>query len=503
MELTQELLEWKLAKFLERQEVIEKRMYIQKFIPMVMACFKMNCTQAVNYIDKYDGELFDCVLYPQTVQIRINILSGNKDERWKIQPYLEEPKVNNLIRVRRKCYAGFKSQDVIRKLQGVRLRLNKQVFTQGSNAEEPVHRNVQELWLDKPFYTKWFLDNRGRMYSEGYGINIQGDEYKRELMELAEPVKLNDAGIMELYIQIGSKLLPSTSTFEERYAAGLAYKEESNDLTILKCRESLANGWTHQLVGVDASSSNIQIMSALVGCKQGMLLTNLTGSANCKVYLHVMELMNKTLSKENQIMDADIKPIMKPALMTHYFNSSATPRESFKTPQLHAFYRAVDQLLPGAERVMRLCNTAWSDKQAFIWTMPDGHVVHIKRFITKTEQHSIEGRWFNFDYKVQGCDNNYRHLAANVIHSIDAWIAREIVRRSNQVVIPIHDNFLTHPNNIERVKTLYREILCEAVEMDLLARILNQISGKEFPLMNQEEKLDTQLSIINSVHALN
>jgi len=45
---------------------------------------------------------------------------------------------------------------------------------------------------DNKFYFTWKFDFRGRMYSSGYHINIQGTEYKKALISLAKPIKLND-----------------------------------------------------------------------------------------------------------------------------------------------------------------------------------------------------------------------------------------------------------------------------------------------------------------------
>ena len=47
---------------------------------------------------------------------------------------------------------------------------------------------VYDLMLqeDNEFYFIWKYDKRGRMYSQGYDINLQGSEYKKATIEFSK-----------------------------------------------------------------------------------------------------------------------------------------------------------------------------------------------------------------------------------------------------------------------------------------------------------------------------
>ncbi len=64
----------------------------------------------------------------------------------------------------------------------------------------------------------------------------------------------------------------------------------------------------------------------------------------------------------------------------------------------------------------------------------------------------------------------------------------------------IHDAFCAHPNNIQRVRELYVEILAEIAQTDLLADILSEISGKTVTLNKFSD--DLHIDILNSEYAL-
>lgn len=65
----------------------------------------------------------------------------------------------------------------------------------------------------------------------------------------------------------------------------------------------------------------------------------------------------------------------------------------------------------------------------------------------------------------------------NVIHSIDGYIAREMVRKAPFELAHIHDCFLFNPNHLQQVSALYREIMANIAKSDIFADILRQITG--------------------------
>ena len=74
-----------------------------------------------------------------------------------------------------------------------------------------------------------------------------------------------------------------------------------------------------------------------------------------------------------------------------YYNSEAKPKELFgeDTPELKAFYAALDQVTPGARKIQRIINDAWDKlKDSNVWTLPDGHTAYCP--VTKVLESRLE-----------------------------------------------------------------------------------------------------------------
>lgn len=54
------------------------------------------------------------------------------------------------------------------------------------NQQAVISKKIYNYYKDFPFYFVWKYDKRGRMYSQGYHINIQSYAYKKSLINLAK-----------------------------------------------------------------------------------------------------------------------------------------------------------------------------------------------------------------------------------------------------------------------------------------------------------------------------
>jgi hypothetical protein len=250
------------------------------------------------------------------------------------------------------------------------------------------------------------------------------------------------------------------------------------------------------VMSVDATSSGIQIMAALSGCKQTAKLVNMIDSTTrYDVYTEVADLMNKQLSKPVP------RKIAKQVVMTHFYNSKATPKALLSKQELGVFYDVIEGLLPGAEKVMHSINECWNpEEDSHSWVMPDGHTVYIPVIegingtYSDSELGDIPLRWYH-----QTKSDNYRSLCPNVIHSIDGYIAREMVRRCDFQLSHVHDCFVFNPNYLQAVMKTYRIIMAEIANSNVLGDIIEQITGSN-PWSTATNGLDQD--ILNSSYML-
>lgn len=203
---------------------------------------------------------------------------------------------------------------------------------------------------------------------------------------------------------------------------------------VMAYRKTQAGQPTGYLVEFDACSSGMQIMSAIMGCKIGATNTGLTGQVRQDVYSTVTKTIN-TLLNTNTVYDKDV---IKTATMTVFYGSKAEPKNAFgeDTPELEAFYTALEMVAPGAVQLMPIMLNAWQSLNlAHTCLMPDGFFVYKKvkdSIDTKIEVDTIEGHP-SFIYRHTeniGAEEGVS-LAADIVHSIDGFIVREINYRCN------------------------------------------------------------------------
>ena len=274
---------------------------------------------------------------------------------------------------------------------------------------------------------------------------------------------------------------------------------------------------------LDCTNQALQLYAVLTSCKDTAYLCNISsGDELTDAYGILAEEMNKMLDEDyiyiefaekmNQITNANIfdRNNCKKALMTTLYGKMDGESEIIKyflengivyddkitDEELKTtFQTAMRVIAPHAMRAMDVLQSLnHAEIDTYYWTMPDGFKV--KYDVKSTQKLDIScktksGVKFHFDRDVQiykGSEFN-RGMSPNVIHSVDGYVAREMIRRMTQhcakfnrnypaFITSIHDAFGTHPNNAEEMTYHYTNIMCELNESNLLQDIMSQISGK-------------------------
>jgi DNA-directed RNA polymerase len=229
------------------------------------------------------------------------------------------------------------------------------------------------------------------------------------------------------------------------------------------------------LVSLDATASGIQIMSALAGCEEGCMNTNLIDT---KVRQDVYTNMAGEMS--NQTNSHITRSQLKKPVMTFFYGSTAQPKRIFgEGDQLNHFYNTMQAQLPGAFNLMGIMQAAWgSDVLEYGWTLPDGHHAGFKVMVSETKKIEVgemNGATFSHSAYVNKPTPKGLSLAANIIHSIDGFICREMYRRCDFEMLAIHDSFWCHPNDMQKLRQTYNDIFAEHIHIRLFNDIMNQI----------------------------
>lgn len=193
-----------------------------------------------------------------------------------------------------------------------------------------------------------------------------------------------------------------------------------------KAQRGEATGYT---ISLDATSSGVQILAALSGCEKSARACNLINTGNREdAYVIVYKAMNASLGAKGYAERKNVKI----AVMTSLYGSKAEPRKVFGdgTRELEQFYLTMPQELPGAWELNEDLINLWQpDVYKHTYTLADGFDVVLKVMDRVEESVYILGCEHTVTRNVNQPKDKEVSLAANIVHSIDGMIVREMQRR--------------------------------------------------------------------------
>jgi hypothetical protein len=197
---------------------------------------------------------------------------------------------------------------------------------------------------------------------------------------------------------------------------------------------------TGHMIGLDACASGPQIMGAIVGCERTCAATGLIHpDIRSDLYSDVVGAMNKHLIAEHQLTlgTSVSRDDVKEATVPFFYGSTAAPKRVFvdNSPAYVAYFNAMADVAPGAVNLISELQMAWQPfALAHEWTLPDGYKAHVKVMEAvdiKIEIDELDHATFTHRFYENAGAETGLSLAANVVHSIDGMIVREMNRRCN------------------------------------------------------------------------
>lgn len=190
-------------------------------------------------------------------------------------------------------------------------------------------------------------------------------------------------------------------------------------------------------ISLDATSSGIQLLSVMASDRKSAMLCNVVDSGERKnAYMALYESMLERLVAQGIIDPNDTSRLTaddcKQAIMTAFYSSKAQPKRIFgEGPVLDTFYETLAEEAPGAWEITEAMLQIWDDKAyENSWVMPDNFHVRVRIMDTVQDSVRFDGVPHDVSYSVNQPIKNGRSLGANLVHSVDGMIAREITRRS-------------------------------------------------------------------------
>lgn len=236
------------------------------------------------------------------------------------------------------------------------------------------------------------------------------------------------------------------------------------------------------VMGLDSTASGPQIMAVMAGCRVSAKAVNLINTGKREdLYIHVANNMAQAVGKKVS------RKVIKKPVMVYFYGGESGAKAVFSKRNADTFFKTMHRVMPGPAYLMELFKSLWDPSaDSYRWTLPDGHTAYVPVLgVEKKGVEIDELNHFRFTYQstFQAPQAKGLSLPANIVHSVDAYICRQLVRRADRMgfkVAPVHDCFYASPKHMQKVRQIYQDLLCEINDMNLVEDIVSQIKGTKF-----------------------
>ena len=315
-------------------------------------------------------------------------------------------------------------------------RLNQQKHVVGSHFtfQDAIYisRDFQMQWHAIPlkpgdeFYLGHFEDFRGRIYCKGHIFTYQGTDFQKTLVR-CQPYHADMDAINVLHMDVARSYGLDKATWEERLAWSLANPQlqrgAKDPFTYKSAWEALQKARAGEdidhLVSLDATASGIQCLALMAQDADSARAVNLGTDHVNNPYRRVKEHMGN--------YDYEM---VKQATMTSFYESVATPMELFGA-DYDKFVAAAATMLPGPWAIKDAIASCMNYRDQYRWTMMDGYEVVMD--VTSPVECSMDiGKGHMISWiEHRKAAVRTKGLTANVTHSLDALVLREVLRRTH------------------------------------------------------------------------
>ena len=181
-------------------------------------------------------------------------------------------------------------------------------------------------------------------------------------------------------------------------------------------------------ISLDGCSSGLQLLSCLTGDDKAARLCGVIDTGHREdAYSVIYNEMVNSIGESAKISRDDCKD----AIMTSLYGSTAVPKQVFGEGKLlQVFVDTMSNVAPAAWALNQVFLDIWdSTVLSHDWVLPDNFHVHIPVIGSIKQKVNFFNKPYEIVTKVNMPKENGRSLGANVTHSIDGFLVRELTRR--------------------------------------------------------------------------
>lgn len=306
-----------------------------------------------------------------------------------------------------------------------------------------INRDFQKQWHSmtmKPgdtFYLGHFEDFRGRIYCKGHILTYQGTDFQKSLIrcepyDVEQSTHIGDIGpdnaspMDWLMVDVARSYGLDKATWAERWQWTMEHPEfqqgAKEPFLYKSAYEALEKAYRGEpidhTVSLDATASGIQCLSLMAQDSKSALGVNLGSDRVHNIYRNVQAEMGGEYEA------------VKQATMTHFYESVLTPMQLFGD-NYPKFLEAMQVAMPGPTAIRDAIASCMDCREQYRWTMMDGYEVIMD--VTTPFNCSMD---IGEGHKIEWNEHRKapvktKGLTANVTHSLDALVLREVLRRTH------------------------------------------------------------------------
>ena len=218
------------------------------------------------------------------------------------------------------------------------------------------------------------------------------------------------------------------------------YEDNKNNLDFTKADEparacagieALRLAEANQPVGfmcaMDATYSGLQMYGILLGCRNACLLTNAINSGRrVDGYTELYNLVKSICPNCDDLT----RQAIKDAIMQYFYGGTKTAKETLGESGYNGLITIAEEYLPECNFMRNYLLDNWDPTvKEHNWIMPDNFHVNVPVIATEYFNFTYKGKDFFFGAKRAQPKENGKSLGANIMHSVDGFILREMVAR--------------------------------------------------------------------------
>ena len=218
-------------------------------------------------------------------------------------------------------------------------------------------------------------------------------------------------------------------------------------------------GSTDIPVGLDCASSGLTIFGCMTRCRKTIEATGVLGEKPGDFYSHFGENLGNLLTIKGTV---PTRKELKACLVPYYYMGLKGIEAIFGKDQIPVFQDKYLEICPGAGKARDTLVASWdSNATRYQWATPDGYEPMVYVIGDNPDSHmeyyNQEGKQ-NFSCtvrqpkpKVYRMEAKTLGLGSHVVHAMDAFILREVIRASTINTLKIMLSTRYNPNGVERI----------------------------------------------------